>query len=269
MASKSSGVAASLFVKFVGQEPKEVDFPALLGAGGRTDGRTDVGSYGSKDSAAARMATNKSKVIVVAGYGVGISRSVAELFGKKGFKVALLARTESRLREAEKELAAQDISAAPSVPSTFFFGTPQLFPKPSTLLDPENYADALSYSFNIQVAALLTAVHAVLGDITQSKGAVLVTGGGFGSDAPELSKLAVQYKVSTVGALMAAKHKVVALLNEELAASGAYAGEVQVLAAVKGTPFAEQAPHVVEPDAVAERFLRLYEERTSVFDSIA
>jgi NAD(P)-dependent dehydrogenase (short-subunit alcohol dehydrogenase family) len=38
--------------------------------------------------------------IVVAGYGPGISSAVAILFGKQGYKVALLARTQSKLDAA-------------------------------------------------------------------------------------------------------------------------------------------------------------------------
>jgi NADP-dependent 3-hydroxy acid dehydrogenase YdfG len=40
------------------------------------------------------------KVAVIAGYGAGISRAVAQQFGKGGFSLALLARTQSRLDAA-------------------------------------------------------------------------------------------------------------------------------------------------------------------------
>lgn len=41
-----------------------------------------------------------SKVALIAGYGIGISAGVAKKFGAEGYKVALLARTQSRLDEA-------------------------------------------------------------------------------------------------------------------------------------------------------------------------
>lgn len=41
-----------------------------------------------------------SKVAVIAGYGSGISAAVAKRFGAEGYKLALLARTQSRLDEA-------------------------------------------------------------------------------------------------------------------------------------------------------------------------
>lgn len=41
-----------------------------------------------------------SKVAVIAGYGVGISAAAAKRFGQEGYKLALLARTQSRLDQA-------------------------------------------------------------------------------------------------------------------------------------------------------------------------
>jgi len=41
-----------------------------------------------------------SRVVVVAGYGRGISAAVSRKFGAEGFKLALLARTKSRLDES-------------------------------------------------------------------------------------------------------------------------------------------------------------------------
>lgn len=51
------------------------------------------------------------KLITIIGSGTGISQGVAEKFGKEGFKVALIARTEAKLQEQVKQLESQGISA--------------------------------------------------------------------------------------------------------------------------------------------------------------
>jgi NAD(P)-dependent dehydrogenase (short-subunit alcohol dehydrogenase family) len=51
-------------------------------------------------------------VIVIAGYGIGISRAVALKFGKeRGYTVAVLARTQSKLETAAQELNAIGVKA--------------------------------------------------------------------------------------------------------------------------------------------------------------
>mmetsp|Transcript_38712 Transcript_38712/g.64336 ORF Transcript_38712/g.64336 Transcript_38712/m.64336 type:complete len:126 (-) Transcript_38712:711-1088(-) len=52
------------------------------------------------------------KVLVVVGYGTGgISEAVTRLFGAKGFKAALVARTADKLAKSVEELAAVGILA--------------------------------------------------------------------------------------------------------------------------------------------------------------
>src|SRR5258706_13302422 len=51
------------------------------------------------------------KTIVVAGFGPGISKAVAEKFGEEGFAVALGGRTGARLLEGVRELAGKGVSA--------------------------------------------------------------------------------------------------------------------------------------------------------------
>lgn len=51
------------------------------------------------------------KVIVVVGYGPGISNAVAERFGSEGFAVALVARNKERLEAGVRALAAKGVQA--------------------------------------------------------------------------------------------------------------------------------------------------------------
>ena len=50
-------------------------------------------------------------LITIIGAGAGISRAVAELFGQKGFKIALISRQEEKLKALVSELSALGIEA--------------------------------------------------------------------------------------------------------------------------------------------------------------
>jgi len=53
-----------------------------------------------------------SKTIIIVGFGLGVSTSVAERFGAEGFSVALIARSQARLTAGVEALKAKGISAA-------------------------------------------------------------------------------------------------------------------------------------------------------------
>ncbi|KAI9348916.1 short-chain dehydrogenase/reductase SDR [Zopfochytrium polystomum] len=236
---------------------------------------------------------SQKPVIVVAGYGPGISRAVAIHFAqKKGLAVALLARTESKLVEAEKELAALgitakafsvDLSDVDAVRATIASVRESLGPihilfwnaaavGTTTLLTDPGALSAAQYAYNVQFASFIAGVHGSLSDLKSTRvgehlGAILVTGGFLEEVAEGTAKLAVAWRFSTIVALKAALRKAVQVLNEELVESGVYAGEVTVMGAVKGTPF-DDGTATIEAAAVAERFEGLYEKRTAVFDAI-
>mmetsp|Transcript_53383 Transcript_53383/g.88685 ORF Transcript_53383/g.88685 Transcript_53383/m.88685 type:complete len:155 (+) Transcript_53383:252-716(+) len=148
----------------------------------------------------AHKGEHEGKVIVVAGYSpVGISHAVAKLFGTKGFKVALLARTQEALHAGVKELKSAgvtahafpvDLSIWENVKHTIenvrkelgkitivFWNAYKTF-KYHTISDI-TLAD-LTAEFNLNVAGLIAAVQASLDDLKAQKGesAVLITGGG-------------------------------------------------------------------------------------------
>ncbi|RZL40761.1 MAG: SDR family NAD(P)-dependent oxidoreductase [Pedobacter sp.] len=52
------------------------------------------------------------KTIVIIGAGPGVGFAVAQRFGKEGYNVALLARSEEKLDNLVKQLEAQEISVA-------------------------------------------------------------------------------------------------------------------------------------------------------------
>ncbi|KAI9339500.1 hypothetical protein DFJ73DRAFT_797995 [Zopfochytrium polystomum] len=234
------------------------------------------------------MSLQPTPVIVVAGYGPGISRAVALRFAKdKGLAVALLARTESKLKDAEEDLVAQGITAkgfpvdladvdatrqaiesvrATLGPIHILFWNASATAKSTTLLDP-SAAAALHFAYAVNVGSLVAAVHASRNDLTAARGAVLVTGGGLELDADQATKLAVAWKASSAAALSAARRRTVQLLNEEFCAEGVFVGGVTVMGVVKGTPY-DDGKATIEASGVAEKFAKLLEARAAVFDSI-
>ncbi|KAI9348915.1 short-chain dehydrogenase/reductase SDR [Zopfochytrium polystomum] len=231
-------------------------------------------------------------VIVVAGYGPGISRAVAIHFAqKKGLAVALLARTESKLLDPKKlatlgvtakafPVNLSDVDAVRATIGTvraslglihILFWNAAAVGTTTLLTDPSSLT-AAQYAYNVEFASFIASVHASLSDLKSTlvggrHGAILVTGGFLEEVAEGTAKLAVAWRFSTIVALNAAKRKAVQVLNEELAESGVYAGEVTVMGMVKGTPF-DDGTATITPAAVAERFEGLYEKRTAVFDAI-
>ena len=51
-------------------------------------------------------------VIAIVGAGPGLGQSIARRFGREGFAVALISRTQSRLDDMVAELASRGIEAA-------------------------------------------------------------------------------------------------------------------------------------------------------------
>ncbi|KAI9324658.1 hypothetical protein DFJ73DRAFT_784734 [Zopfochytrium polystomum] len=126
----------------------------------------------------------------------------------------------------------------------------------NTLLTDPSALDAAQYAYKIQFASFVASVHGSLEDLKSTRvgdrlGAILVTGGYLEEIAEGTAKMAVAWRFSTIAVMNAAKRKAVHLLNEELAGSGVYAGEVTVMGLVKGTPF-DDGTATIEPAAVAE-----------------
>lgn len=219
-----------------------------------------------------------SKTILVAGYGIGISAAVAELFGSRGYAVALVARSQERAMAGVKELQAKGIRAAA-------FAADVSDPKASVALaakvkaelgpigavhfnaylgdagdvleaDPE----VLGRVVNVAVVGLTGLVQAALPDLKEAKGSVLVTNGGLGLLDAGVEGYTVQGKTMGLAIANAAKHKLVRLLNARLKADGVYVGEVMVTTAVKGTSW-DNGSATLEASTVAEKFWQLHSER--------
>ncbi len=220
-----------------------------------------------------------AKVIIVGGFGPGISSAVAQRFGEAGFSVALVARSEGKLAEGVAALAAKGVKAA-AFPADLgdpasvramvgkvrsAFGSVDVLhwnaygAGGGNLLESDTAA--IRGVFDVAIVGLLTAVQECLPDLRKhAETAILVTNGGLGYFDPKVDAMAVAWGAMGLAVANAAKHKLMGLLAEKLRPEGIYVGEVVVLATVKGTAFDDgSAP--LEPRTIAEKFWRLYSTR--------
>lgn len=219
-----------------------------------------------------------AKTILIAGYGPGISHSLAEKFGAEGFAVALVARNADRLAAGVKALEAKGVKAASfkanladpkAITEVVAQAKAQLGPidivqwnaygsGAGDLLasDPADVRGLL----DLAVTGLIALVQAASADLSERKGAVLVTNGGLGLLDAKVDAGAVAWKASGLAIANAAKHKLVRLLAEQLRPQGVYVGEVVVLEAVKGSAW-DSGSATLEASAIATKFWNLYSER--------
>eukprot|EP01098_Paradermamoeba_levis_P012219 TRINITY_DN5300_c0_g1_i1.p1 TRINITY_DN5300_c0_g1~~TRINITY_DN5300_c0_g1_i1.p1 ORF type:complete len:186 (-),score=55.77 TRINITY_DN5300_c0_g1_i1:242-799(-) len=176
---------------------------------------------------------SSSSLIVIAGYGTGISHAVATLFGKKGFKLALVSRTQAKLDAAAQEFSSQGVTAKGfaadlSKPEqvkplihqikkelgsiSILFWNP--YGAPKSLLTAT--ADALVESFNIATTSFILAVQEAQEDLVANKGSVLVTGGGLSLDNHNVAQLAANWNAGVLAVAKASQRKSVDVLHWNL-----------------------------------------------------
>ncbi len=219
-----------------------------------------------------------SKTIVVCGYGPGISDAVARKFGAEGYKVAIVARSADKLAAAASALAAKgvearafaaDLSDAAAV-TAMIAKVREAF-GPISVVHYNAYAgghgdlatastDGVRKSYDVAVTGLIAAVQAAQADLEASKGAVLVTGGGFCFYDPRVDAMATQFAAADLAIAKAAQHKLVGLLAAKLSAKDIYVGEVTVMGMVKGTAF-DFGNANLESNDIAAKFWELLSAR--------
>lgn len=223
-----------------------------------------------------------SKTIIVAGFGPGISSAVASRFGRGGFTVALVGRSEDKLAAGVRELEAQGVRASAfptdlSDPDAVraLVGKVRAALGPITAIHWNAYttsagdlltADTASLrsALDLAVTSLVAAVQEALPDLRKNKeSAVLVTNGGFGYFHPEIDAAVVAYSTMGLAIGNSAKHKLVSLLAQKLRPEGVYVGEVVVTGTVKGTAF-DHGSATLDPASIADKFWELYSTRKEV-----
>lgn len=228
-----------------------------------------------------------ANTLVVCGYGPGISRAVARRFGAEGFQVALVARRAEPLQSAAAELNAagvrakafaRDLGNFAAVTDLIAQVRAELGPITVLHWNPFSHAAGdiarcepaeLRSVFDLAVTNLVGATQAALPDLRSAAGqaGVLVTGGGYALYDPAIDAMAVKYGGMGLSVAKAAQHKLVGVLNAQLAPEGIYVGEVTVLGLVKGTAF-DRGNATIAPEAVAEKFWTIYRERSAPYAQV-
>ena len=228
-----------------------------------------------------------AKTIVVLGYGSGISKAVAERFGAEGFAVALVARGVDKLAAGVKALEGKGIKAA-AIPADLAdpAAARGAVQKARAALGPIAVlawtaydggagdlvtadAAAIRGVLDVAITGLLAAIQEALPDLRAEKeAAVLVANGGLGYFDPKVDAGAVAWNAMGLAVANAAKHKLVGLLSQKLAAEHVYVGEVMVLASVKGTAF-DSGQATIEAASIATKFWELYRARDKVTAQIS
>jgi len=233
-----------------------------------------------------------SKVILVCGAGPGISKSVAQVFGKQGYKVALASRSgnidiaeELKASGVDAKAFTCDLADVAAIKLTVG-AVREAFGSITTLhyndsiqagsgnlldCDPSDLGRALASA----VGGLVAAVQACLDDLRVSKGAVLVTGGGFGLDAT--LELVAKLNTSGVALQKAAQHKATMVLHHKLKDEGIYVGTVVVAGLVsngdrtmgKSDSDLADATGKIGPGYIADKFWELHEARSPEMTVVA
>ncbi|KAG2501709.1 hypothetical protein HYH03_000210 [Edaphochlamys debaryana] len=218
------------------------------------------------------------KVIVIAGFGPGISKAVAKSFAGHGFAVALLSRTQARLDIGARELTNQgakakgyavDLAQPEDVKAVIKKVAEDLGPVTVLFYNPASHSwgdvltmeiDTITANMQHQVTGLLAATQAVVPGMEGQRGcAILVTGGSLALAAENrtLAKAANHMGGIAVAAGKAAQRSLVFTLAEALRPKGIRVAEVVVTGGVKGSQAAGDAG-TIRPEDVAEDFWKLY-----------
>ena len=208
------------------------------------------------------------KSILIIGAGPGLSRSVAERFGREGFSVSLVSRNVANLENLKSTLERQGINAVyAAADAANAQGLKEAIGSLSQAVagfdvvlynaavvksldimdeDPQ----VLTHEFSINVSNALTSIQAAYEGLRQKKGAFLLTGGGLGVTP------AAAYGSLSIG--KAGVRSLAYQLHDRLKDEGIYVG----LLTVAGFINPESATH--SPALLAKLFWKMCVERTEV-----
>jgi NADP-dependent 3-hydroxy acid dehydrogenase YdfG len=177
--------------------------------------------------------------IVIVGAGPGLGLSIAKIFGKNGFQVALMARRKESLDQMVASLKSLEIESLGFVADVR--DEQSIIKAFSAVKNKYGSVDILEYSpismefippsqvtteiakrtFEFQVLGAIASVQQVLPDMLKNKnGAILMTGGGSSINPMPL--------IGSLSPMAAALRNYAYILNQELAYKGIYAGTITV-----------------------------------------
>ncbi len=223
-----------------------------------------------------------SKTIVVVGAGAGLGQAVARRFGREGFGVALIARTEARLTALADDLRGEGIDAAAfpcdisdrsALLATIAaiverFGQIDVVEFAPTGLDwasriaplPGTTVESLEYPLDLLLRAPMAVFGAVLPDmIARGDGALFMASGALtGKAYPQ---------IGNIGIARAAARNYQFNLDAALADTGVYAGLLQVGGGIAGSDAVREYAkdldpgELLDPADLAESYWDMYVKR--------
>lgn len=212
------------------------------------------------------------KLITIIGAGVGISQGVAEKFGKEGFKVALIARTESKLQEQVKQLETQGIPATYAVADVA--NAESLKNALFQIRDKEGHAEVILYNaaavsvmdileqdwetiknqMDVNVGGYFNLMKMVLPFcIKENKGKLFVTNGGFALGGDD------QWTSLSVG--KAALRNLVQAFQKKVKDTNVHIAQVTVCG------YVNPADAKYSPALIAEKYWKLYNQKQGEFEA--
>ncbi|MEB3357964.1 MAG: SDR family NAD(P)-dependent oxidoreductase [Synechococcales bacterium] len=203
------------------------------------------------------------QVLVIVGMGAGNAMAIARRFGKEGFAIAMMARSEAKLQEYQATLQGEGLTAhgfvadggdpqgirAALAAIAEQMGSPQVLvynvaiPRMENVL--ETSFESLVSDFQANVAGALVAVQAVLpGMQTAAQGTILLTGGGFALQPhPDFASLAIG---------KAGLRSLAYSLATALQPQGIKVGTITICGTV------DEADPKYNPTAIAEEYWKLF-----------
>ena len=208
------------------------------------------------------------KSILIIGAGPGLSRSVAERFGREGFSVSLVSRNVANLENLKSTLERQGINAVYAAADAanaeglkeaigYMSQTVAGFDvvlynaavvKALDIMDED--PQVLTHDFSINVSNALTSLQAAYQGLRDKKGAFLLTGGGLGVTP------AAAYGSLSIG--KAGVRSLAYQLHERLKGEDIYVG----LLTVAGFINPDSSTH--SPELLASLYWKMYTERSQV-----
>lgn len=208
------------------------------------------------------------KSILIIGMGQGLSLAIAEKFGKEGYQVGMISRSADKLagfqlhldkmgivsnyEKADLSDTEQMIEAIEKLKVKLpVFGILHYNAVDARMIPlMEDTADSLTTGFRISVGNVLEAVKALMDDLLESKGSVLLTGGG-SANYPNAS-------IASISLGKAGIQSLAYMLSDSLKAKGIYVGTLTV----SGWINPESKTH--SPAILAEKFWKMNKDRKVV-----
>jgi NAD(P)-dependent dehydrogenase (short-subunit alcohol dehydrogenase family) len=226
-------------------------------------------------------------VLIVFGYGRGISHATAERFAREGYSLALVARSADRLDDGVSRLKASGVDATAyrcdatdpaMIRSTIATIKTDLGTVSAVLWTAfrsggvtnvlSTRPEDVEHVFDIGITGLLTCVQETLEDLKASpSAAILVANGALGEHTSQADSFSKFLDNDGVSLENAAKSKLVGILAERLREFDIYVGEITIAGSVKGT--ATASPTAIEPSEIADTFWSLAQARDTTRARVA